>query len=121
MRVAFLPELRQWDRKALTSLVGLAPWSRDRGHKRGQRSIRGGQAAVRHALYMAAQSVIRQESIHQHFHRGLRQRGQTGKVGPGCHRRSGDLNLPCLDIEHRYCVESQVSRVTGAASRGQGT
>ena len=80
MLVAFLPELGQRDSKALTALVGLAPWSRDSGHKRGQRSIRGGRAAVRHALYMAALSVIRQEGIHQHFYQGLRQRGKTGKV-----------------------------------------
>ena len=31
MLVAFLPELGQRDGKALTSLVGLAPWSRDSG------------------------------------------------------------------------------------------
>ena len=80
MLVAFLPAWGQRDSKALTSLVGLAPWSRDRGHKRGQRSIRGGRAAVRHALYMAALSVIRQEGVHQHFYQGLRQRGKTGKV-----------------------------------------
>ena len=80
MLVVFLPELGQWDSKALTVLVGLAPWSRDSGHKRGQRSIRGGRAAVRQALYMAALSVIRQEGVHQRFHRGLRQRGKTGKV-----------------------------------------
>ena len=79
------------------------------------RSIRGGRAAVRHALYMAALSVIRQKGIHQHVHQGLRQRGKTGKVAlvalmrklllylnvlarpPGCHRRSGNLNLPNLD------------------------
>ena len=73
MLVVFLPELGQRDSKALISLVGLAPWSRDSGHKRGQRSIRGGRAAVRHALYMAALSVIRQEGIHQRFHQGLRQ------------------------------------------------
>ena len=33
--VAFLPELGQWDAKALTSLVGLAPWSRDSGREAG--------------------------------------------------------------------------------------
>ncbi|MYC62273.1 MAG: IS110 family transposase [Caldilineaceae bacterium SB0661_bin_34] len=38
MLVAFLPELGQRDSKALTALVGFAPWSRDSGHKRGQRS-----------------------------------------------------------------------------------
>ncbi|MXZ25644.1 MAG: IS110 family transposase [Caldilineaceae bacterium SB0665_bin_21] len=43
-----------------SSLVGLAPWSRDSSHKRGRRSIRGGQAAVCQALCMAALSVLRQ-------------------------------------------------------------
>ena len=80
MLVAFLPELGHRDSKASTLLVGLAPWSRDSGRKRGKRSIRGGRATVRHALYMAALSVIRQECIHQRFYQGLRQRGKTGKV-----------------------------------------
>ena len=48
--VAHLPELGHWDSKALTSLVGLAPWSRDSGQKRGQRAIRGGRGIVRKAL-----------------------------------------------------------------------
>ena len=37
--VANLPELGRRDSKALTSLVGLAPWSRDSGKKRGNRVI----------------------------------------------------------------------------------
>ncbi|MYD91274.1 MAG: transposase [Caldilineaceae bacterium SB0662_bin_9] len=41
-----------------SSLVGLAPWSRDSGHKRGRRSIRGGRAAVCQALCMAALSGL---------------------------------------------------------------
>ena len=48
--VAHLPELGHWDSKALTSLVGVAPWSRDSGQKRGQRAIRGGRRVVRRAL-----------------------------------------------------------------------
>lgn len=80
MLVAFLPAWGPRDRKTLTERVGLAPCSRDSGHKRGQRSIRGGRAAVRYTLYMAALSVMRQEGGHQRFHQGLRQRGKTGKV-----------------------------------------
>ena len=38
---ADLPELGEGDGKCLTSLVGLAPWSRDSGRKRGYRAIRG--------------------------------------------------------------------------------
>ena len=52
--VAYLPELGRWDGRALTSLVGLAPWSRDSGKKRGNRSIRGGRGTVRRALYVCA-------------------------------------------------------------------
>ena len=54
--VAHLPELDHRDAKALVSLVGLAPWSRDSGRKRGQRAIRGGRSIVRRALYLCAWS-----------------------------------------------------------------
>ena len=78
--VAYLPELGQRDGKALTSLVGLAPWSRDSGRKRGIRSIRGGRSTVRQVLYMAAMSVIKVEGVHRRFYQGLRKRGKVGKV-----------------------------------------
>ena len=78
--VAYLPELGQRDGKALTSLVGLAPWSRDSGKKRGNRSIRGGRSTVRAVLYMAAMSVIRVEGVNKRFYQGLRKRGKVGKV-----------------------------------------
>ena len=57
--VAYLPELGRWDGRALASLVGLAPWSRDSGKKRGNRSIRGGRGTVRRALYICAWVVLR--------------------------------------------------------------
>ena len=78
--VAYLPELGQRDGKALTSLVGLAPWPRDSGKKRGNRSIRGGRSTVRQVLYMAAMSVIKVEGVHRLFYQGLRKRGKVGKV-----------------------------------------
>ncbi len=77
---AELPELGQYDGKALTSLVGLAPWSRDSGRKRGQRTIRGGRGVVRRALYMAALAATRGQGSLPDFYRQLRQRGKTGKV-----------------------------------------
>jgi len=49
-----LPELGQLDRRRIASLVGLAPYARDSGQKRGSRSIHGGRAAPRTALYLAA-------------------------------------------------------------------
>ena len=78
--VAFLPELGRWDSKALTSLVGLAPWSRDSGRKRGQRAIRGGRGIVCKALYLFACSVIQIEGELRRFYQNLRQRGKPGNV-----------------------------------------
>ena len=78
--VAYLPELGYWDSKSLTSLVGLAPWSRDSGKKRGNRAIRGGRGSVRSALYMCAWSAIRHDSELRRFYQHLRQRGKPGNV-----------------------------------------
>ena len=78
--VAFLPELGRWDSKALTSMVGLAPWSRDSGRKRGQRRTRGGRGVVRKALYLCACSVIQVEGELRLFYQNLRQRGKPGNV-----------------------------------------
>ncbi len=78
--VAYLPELGSWDSKSLTSLVGLAPWSRDSGKKRGKRAIRGGRGSVRTALYLCAWSVIRHDGELRRFYRHLRQRGKPGNV-----------------------------------------
>ena len=78
--VAELPELGHWDDKALTALVGLAPWSRDSGQKQGHRSIRGGRGVVRRILYLAALSAIRTDATLRDFNQRLRQRGKAGKV-----------------------------------------
>ena len=78
---ADLPELGQGDGKQLTSLVGLAPWSRDSGSQRGYRAIRGGRGSVRRALYLATLSLIRSKnSALARFYLHLRQRGKPGKV-----------------------------------------
>jgi transposase len=56
---AMLPELGKLNRKKIAALVGLAPFNDDSGSSSGKRRIRGGRAAVRHVLYMAAVSAIR--------------------------------------------------------------
>ena len=68
------------DAKALTSLVGLASWSRDSGCKRGQRAIRGGRSIVRRALYLCAWSVVRVDGELRGYYHSLRQRGKLGNV-----------------------------------------
>ena len=78
--VAYLPELGRFDGRRLTALVGLAPWSRDSGIKRGRRSIRGGRGRVRQALYMAALSAARWNADLKEFYQGLLARGKVKKV-----------------------------------------
>ena len=78
--VAHLPELGHWDAKALTSLVGLGPWSRDSGRKQGQRAIRGGRGIVRRNLYLCAWSVVRVDGELRRFYHSLRERGKPGNV-----------------------------------------
>jgi transposase len=53
------PELGCLDQAQAASLVGLAPVANDSGQTRGKRSIRGGRARARRALYMPALNAIR--------------------------------------------------------------
>jgi transposase len=81
--VAELPELGELNRQEIATLVGLAPFNNDSGVRRGTRTIRGGRAAVRASLYMAAVSAVRSNSpaspIQELFKR-LRKRGKAFKV-----------------------------------------
>jgi len=52
--LARLPELGTLDRRRIASLAGLAPQARDSGQSRGRRSVWGGRAELRRALYLAA-------------------------------------------------------------------
>ena len=63
-----------------TLVVGLAPWSRDSGQKRGQRAIRGGRGMVRKALYLCVCSVIQVDGELRSFYQKLRQRGKPGNL-----------------------------------------
>jgi len=78
--LANLPELGTLDRKQIAALVGVAPFNCDSGHRRGQRSIWGGRAAVRSALYMAALSAIRCNRVIRTFYERLLQAGKHKKV-----------------------------------------
>jgi transposase len=54
-----MPELGDLGQGQAASLAGLAPIANDSGKSQGKRSIRGGRARVRNALYMAALSAVR--------------------------------------------------------------
>jgi transposase len=55
--IALLPELGKLSGRAITSLVGLAPFDRDSGKYAGERHIKGGRSEVRNVLYMAMLSA----------------------------------------------------------------
>ena len=78
--LAALPELGQLTNKEIAALVGVAPYARDSGSKRGQRRIGGGRAAVRAVLYMATVSATRCNPVIKAFYERLLQAGKKKKV-----------------------------------------
>jgi transposase len=78
--LADLPELGTLNRQQIAALVGLAPFNRDSGLKRGKRKILGGRAAVRRTLYMAALVASRYNPIIRSFYQRLISRGKETKV-----------------------------------------
>ena len=75
-----LPELGTLNRKQISALVGVAPLNRDSGTLRGHRTIWGGRAHVRAALYMAALVAVRHNPVIRTFYERLRQAGKPAKV-----------------------------------------
>jgi transposase len=75
-----LPELGAMGRREIASLVGVAPFARDSGQKRGQRRIRGGRASVRSALYLAALTGARFNPVLRALYRRLRAAGKPPKL-----------------------------------------
>ena len=57
--IALLPELGTLNRQTVAALAGLAPYAHESGKFKGRRSIWGGRASVRSALYMAALTAKR--------------------------------------------------------------
>jgi len=78
--IAELPELGTLSRQKIAALVGLAPFNRDSGRKRGRRHIFGGRADVRSVLYMAALSGIRFNPVIRTFYDRLMAKGKLFKV-----------------------------------------
>ena len=77
--LAQLPELGQLDRRRIAALVGVAPYNRDSGQWRGPRSIWGGRASVRAALYMSALVASRHNPVIRDFYQRLLARGKPKK------------------------------------------
>ena len=69
--LAYLPELGTLDRRQIAALVGVAPFNRDSGTLRGKRTVWGGRARVRGALYMGALAASRFNPVIRVFYQRL--------------------------------------------------
>jgi len=78
--LADLPEIGALSRREISALVGVCPYSRDSGSFRGRRSIWGGRARVRAALYMAAIVASRHNPVIKAFYEKLTRAGKAKKV-----------------------------------------
>jgi transposase len=75
-----MPELGSLDQGQVASLAGLAPVARDSGASRGRRTIRGGRAHLRQALYMPALVAARFNPDLKAKYRALLAAGKPAKV-----------------------------------------
>ncbi|MGM1345669.1 IS110 family transposase [Morganella morganii] len=78
--LAEVPELGHLSRRKISALVGVAPVNRDSGMMRGRRTIFGGRAGVRSALYMATLVATRFNPAIRGFYTRLVESGKVKKV-----------------------------------------
>ena len=78
--LAYLPELGTLNRKQVAALVGVAPFNRDSGTLRGRRTVWGGRARVRAALYMGALAAARYNPVISAFYQRLPTAGKPKKL-----------------------------------------
>ena len=78
--IAEVPELGKLTGREISALVGVAPINRDSGVMRGRRTIFGGRASVRHALYMAALVASRHNPVIKLFYQRLVAAGKPKKL-----------------------------------------
>ena len=78
--LALLPELGTLNRKQIAALVGVAPYNRDSGTRRGKRAVWGGRSRVRAVLYMGALVASRHNPAIRDFYQRLLAAGKPKKV-----------------------------------------
>lgn len=78
--LAEVPELGTLSRREISALIGVAPVNRDSGTMRGRRTVFGGRASVRTALYMSALVGTRHNPVIKEFYTRLVAAGKPKKV-----------------------------------------
>ena len=77
--IAYLEGIASMKRNQLIALAGLAPFNKDSGKSQKKRTIQGGRAKVRRALYMAAKTAAIHNPHIKKYVEGLRARGKPYK------------------------------------------
>lgn len=78
--LAEVPELGTLSRREISALIGVAPVNRDSGTMRVRRTVFGGRASVRTALYMSALVGTRHNPVIKEFYTRLVAAGKPKKV-----------------------------------------
>ena len=78
--LAYLLELGDLNRRQVAALVGVAPFNRDSGTLRGKRTVWGGRARVRTALYLGAMVASRFHPVMRDFYQSLLSDGKPKKL-----------------------------------------
>ena len=96
-----LPELGTLDRKQIAALVGVAPYNRDSGTRRGKRAVWGGRSRVRAVLYMGALVASRHNPAIRDFYQRLLAAGKPKKVALVASMRKLLVTLNAM-LKHGY-------------------
>ena len=99
--LALLPELGTLDRKQIAALVGVAPYNRDSGTRRGKRAVWGGRSRVRAVLYMGALVASRHNPAIRDFYQRLLAAGKPKKVALVASMRKLLVTLNAM-LKHGY-------------------
>lgn len=75
-----MPELGRMRRGQPAAMLGVAPFDRDSGPHKGQRSIGGGRARPRRLLYLAALTAMRSDPAFKAFYDRLKAAGKAPKL-----------------------------------------
>jgi transposase len=79
--IAAMPELGHVSKKAVSALLGVAPFDDDSGKRHGERHIKGGRRKVRNLFYMACVgAATRHNPALKTFYRRLIAKGKKPKV-----------------------------------------
>ena len=116
-----MPELGRLDAKAVASLAGLAPVTRQSGAWQGRSFIQGGRSRVRRLLYMPALAAIRCNPDLRAKYRQLRGQGKPPKVALTAVMRKLLLLANALLEQNRSWLPDRPGRGSAAAPAGSAT